>query len=138
MVDQSTNGQVKVSFKKEAFVKYIDSMTAQYTSVEQQIENCAKNTILKIEYSDLATRKTVSDLFRFIGVRNFEIDFPSFKKQNTSTILDRFKNPDDVLEALTELDKLEWARESVATWRENRFKKLILNARRRYWAAKRR
>lgn len=138
VVDQPANAQVKVTFQKEAFLTYVDSMTAQYESVEQQMEDCAKNTILKIEYADLAARKTVESLFTFVGVQNFEIKFPTFKKQNTSTILDRFNNPDDVLEVLTELDRLEWARENVESWRESKVKKLILNVRRRYWAARRR
>ena len=33
------------------------------------------------------------------------------------------------------LDKLEWAHENVKPWQVNKLKTLILNAKRRYWAA---
>lgn len=137
-VDRPESGVVKVVFEVADFMEYVDHLTAQYEDIEQRLSKIPANDILRIEYSGLASRKLARTLFNFVGVPDFEIRFPQLQKQNTSSILDRFSNPAEVIKVLHEIGESEWVYENVAEWRTNRFKRFMVVAKRRLGRALRR
>ncbi len=127
--------QTIVNFSKDDFLNYISTINESTKKIEEALKPAQPENSYKVRYAQLADRRTVRMLFKFIRVPNFEISFPPLNKQNTSEILDRFSNPTEALDTLNELGKPAWANETVAMWRANRFKKLFFKAMRRLGGA---
>lgn len=124
----------KLVFDHDEFLEYLNETRANYQAVDERLTNIPDDQIVRIEYTNIAERKTVASLFKFVGVPNFEITFPAIKKQNTSAILDRFENPSDVVDTLRDLGKPEWIHENVRTWRVNKLKRFVVVSKR--WLGK--
>lgn len=133
-VEDGSISSLKMKFESEDFLEFVDEIHAGHRTGLGLISGVDDGLLMNLKYTQIAERKTVASLFRFLGVPNFEIEFPPFKKQNTSDILERFENPEDVIRTLEHLGKPEWAREQVITWRPNKLKRSIVLSKR--WVGK--
>lgn len=133
-VEGNSVSSLKIKFEPENFLEFVDEINADHQTGLDLVSGIDDDLLMHLEYSRIAERKTVASLFRFLGVPNFEIEFPPFKKQNTSDILERFENPKVVLKTLEDLGKPEWAHEQVATWHPNKTKRSIILSKR--WIAR--
>ena len=80
------SAQAKVVFRADNFLEYIEWISGLYESAERQMNSNSVDTVHRIEYSRLMAKDTAQGLFKFLNVHDFEINFPLFKKQNTSRI----------------------------------------------------
>lgn len=102
----------KIKFRKRAFLKYI-------RHVEKQIEytrfllNANNLYCFEIAYTDLTSNERIHELLGYLGVKSGAFCCAKTKKRNTSNILDRFVNPEDVIRELKRIDRLEWQYETL-------------------------
>jgi hypothetical protein len=67
---------------------------------------------LRIEYPQITTQETMRETLRFIGAAEMDLVSP-VKKMNPPNILERFSNPDEVLQFLNEAHAPDWMREDI-------------------------
>jgi hypothetical protein len=105
----------QVAFDRDDFEKRY----AQYLSFFKDAIgrlNAANQPFLFIEYAELLNEGLVRRLFPFIGARQPDAISVNLKKNNTSFIVNRFTNADEVRAYLSEIGKWDWVRQSFFVW----------------------
>jgi LPS sulfotransferase NodH len=70
--------------------------------------------ILDLDYCDVAFGDGLARCFEFLGLEPMEVA-PCLQKLNSSDIVSRFTNPDDVLAYLARVGRMDWRTETNAT-----------------------
>ena len=69
---------------------------------------------LTLQYVDLFSRRTLSQIFNFLGVRDdVPIKLDAIRKQNTEKITQRYREPERVHEYLKRIGKMSWVEEII-------------------------
>lgn len=102
----------KISFDKKEFIAFYNYYSECYDNWSKVINDNWMQDYLLIKYNPrdsmcFATKEVLK--FLSLCEKNFTIS--DFKKLNSTNILSRFDNPSNVLEFLTEINKLEWTDE---------------------------
>lgn len=109
--------QVQIIFDKADFKKYCEKLSSSYDLVTHRLEDT--NRAFYIKYHQILDERVIEELLSFLGVDSDRptcelLGLASLVKQNTSNILDRFSNPDEVIAAMREMVREDWLQERVS------------------------
>ncbi len=103
---------VTVPFNPKKFEKFCKRRHHQYQKTRQLLAQNDQEYI-DIEYKDSLTTEWMKKIITFIGAdRNFRTESKQ-QKRNTSNIVERFTQPDEVMTYLKSIGKEEWAVEDI-------------------------
>lgn len=100
---------LKVAFDAEGFDGFRRFSDAAYGALRQRLKD--RPNVFEIEYTALSDDAKVAALVEFLGATADRPLVPSLKKQNSTDIVGRFDNPDEVRTYLTRHNLLPWATE---------------------------
>src|SRR5690606_15159424 len=99
-----------VEFEPKEFERFVAARAAAYRQAREELQR-ATQPWLEVEYLEAARPEGRRRIVEFIGADpSFEIEVPT-KKRNTSRIVDRFTNPDEVMGYLEQHGLQHWASE---------------------------
>lgn len=104
--------RARIEFSPNLFKSYVERVEGNFSSTRELIEQSGKKPF-ELTYMELGSREKNADMFEFLGVDNSIVPEPQTQKRNSSHILSRFSNPDDVQETLQEMGRTEWAKEGA-------------------------
>jgi LPS sulfotransferase NodH len=99
-----------VFFDSDEFAEYLRRMTRQYERAKQQLNKLGCDWF-ELEYEQLTSLTVKGRLAEFLGVPDAPLVSPH-RKRNTSRIIERFSNTDDVLRFLQSYDLSSWEKEN--------------------------
>lgn len=103
-----------VKFKSHEFKKFVKSREKEWDSVFNSLRDSSK-PVFQIRYTDLLSEKTIHNMLEFLEVDTSVNIEPGTEKRNSSNILSRFNNQEEVLGTLEEMGSLEWRSEEFAS-----------------------
>jgi hypothetical protein len=110
--DETAEEVKRVQFEEGDFIKFHNNFIRYYKSVISDL-NASKQQYHFINYEDINDAAMLNSLINFLGAdTGSKINMKEIRKQqvkqNTSDILQRFSNPEDVVAFLTKYDRLHW------------------------------
>lgn len=100
-----------VQFHAAEFRAYIQNFTSLETLFEM-VANRWNRPFFDLWYEDLVKQPQVwNDMCKYIGYPGDEFGASPIVKQNSSDVLSRFSNPDDVRDYVSQVGKYEWLSE---------------------------
>jgi len=105
-----------ITFERDVFEKRWRRYLSYYDAVTTQLVN-VNQYYMFMEYAELLNEQLVRRAFPFLGAAQPESLRSDMSKNNTSSLLDRFNNPDAVYAYLKEINKLDWLTESFWIWK---------------------
>ena len=102
----------KVEFVPSEFDSFESKYEQRYSQIEQELTQ-ADPAYFKTTYTELCKPQGIKSVIAFIGADKLNKWKIPTKKRNTSNILDRFTNPEVLLEYLTLTSKQSWLLENT-------------------------
>jgi hypothetical protein len=106
--------RAKVRFRKGEFRRFLKTREERFEDVRKQLAS-ASGGHFEIEYLELVEEDGVGRVLDFLGADSACEIKPRTVRRNPSNLLERFDNPDDVLEELTSMGAERWATEEPDT-----------------------
>ncbi len=104
----------KVEFDSAEFRGFWRRYRRKYEQLGMQLADGERDDVIRVEYLDLLQGRAFARVLAFLGI-DAEPDISSYlgtQKRNRSEIVQRFSNPEDVIDALRGLDRAEWLNEN--------------------------
>jgi len=110
-VDKAAINRQTVHFDRADFVKYRDRIMNVRTGILERLE---KRSYFSLEYEDIRDRFV--EIFDYVGLppQPSALESSPTVRQNSAKVLERFDNPEEVLECLTEMGLRHWCGEMEA------------------------
>lgn len=105
--------QVRMLFDVLHFERYRNNLDERY---EQLYGNAHTGAMYWIEYNEIFDELALRKLFKFLGVSTKiqeAMNKASLVKQNTPRVVDRFANPQDVVDEMRRLGREDWLEEAI-------------------------
>ena len=103
---------MKVPFDAGRFKVFSRRSRHQLQEATDELERSGQN-YLRLTYLDIAQRRGIEDVMKFVGADSRKEWRVTHKKRNTSVILDRFTNPVDAERFLLECGLEHWREEPM-------------------------
>ncbi len=111
-VDQEVRTD-KVEFVEKRFARFCEKHENTYRDVRRDLERHARERCLDISYLDICQAEGIGKIEQFLGVSKPPDPIaPATAKRNPSRIVDRFSNPELVLDYLERAGRSAWSHES--------------------------
>jgi len=104
----------KVDFDAKDFRGFWRRYRKKYEVIDAQLRESKHCQAIAVNYLDLLHGDAFGGVVDFLGLQAEDTAFSKYigtQKRNSSEILQRFSNPDSVVEYLGEVDKQDWCRE---------------------------
>lgn len=105
--------KAKAVFQRKQFLNFVKRSQGDLEQTRELIKNSGK-TAFEIRYLELAQQSRIADLIRFLGADDDIVPEPVTVKRNSSNILERFSNPELVVEVLAKIGHEEWRSEDFS------------------------
>jgi LPS sulfotransferase NodH len=106
----------KIDFNESDFYKQYKRYQSHFWRITSEL-NQAGREFLFVNYEDINNIHLTNRIVTFLGALGAIPEHVKFRKQNSSNLLDRFKDPEIVLEYLTRTKKLQWLHEGESNFR---------------------
>jgi len=114
-VKDKTRTKAKAYFDPKQFEQRLRSYQYHYSNAVKII-NYTNQNFLFTTYEDYVNEDLFRRVFSFLGLSQPKTVHTRMKKMNSSDILSRFDNPDDVYRYLNETARLHWLHEGFMLW----------------------
>ena len=113
--DAAPQMQKLVTFEKSDFLFHLERYRQYYASAVRAL-NDTSQCFMFVQYNELHMSSLLQRVIAFLGLDPCKKLSSFTVKMNTSNIIDRFVNREDVWNCLDEIDCREWAHESFIEW----------------------
>jgi len=102
-----------VEFDETRFVRFCEKHRQNYQEVREDLEKYASGRFLDISYLEICKPQGITEIEAFLGLSSPPQPVaPATAKRNSSRIIDRFTNPQVVVDYLERTGNSPWAEES--------------------------
>lgn len=105
--------RVKVPFDRNDFLGFV-KRSSDYIKLTKELIAESGKPVFEIRYLELTKIARISELIRFLGADDRIVPEPVTLKRNSSSILERFSNPELVLKVLEEIGHQGWRVEDIS------------------------
>ncbi|MCF8069622.1 MAG: hypothetical protein K9L30_13645 [Desulfobacterales bacterium] len=106
--------QAKVAFNPKHFKRFLKNHTKRYKEAKKQLKKRPASEWIEVGYPEICKIEKIAGVMEFLGVdANIAPIIISTVKRNSNNIVERFINPDAVIEHLKTIDRMAWAEEHV-------------------------
>ena len=103
------NKNLRIKFQEDQFMRYLDFVESQFIKLHRNIK--ARENTIHLKYEEITKNPPSEQLCEFFEIKKQRLTTPLLK-QNSNNVIERFSNPDVVVEYVTKLGKAEWLEKS--------------------------